>query len=135
MNNKPLIKQLLREGLMSKSDKDIRIMTYAINFAKKELGLKDDFKVYLAFERTPDLETMAYYNINGYIKVYVKNRQISDCVRSGFHEICHVWQHKEGLLTNIEKDGADGSDIENFANAKAGELMRKFNKIHPEMYD
>ena len=35
MNNKPLIKQLLREGLMSKSDKDIRIMTDAINFAKK----------------------------------------------------------------------------------------------------
>lgn len=131
---KIVIKQLLREALLSKSDDDIREIADIVNFAKLELGITDDIKVELAFEKTADLKTTAYYNLNGFIKVYVKERAKIDIARSIFHELVHHKQNIEHRLTNIEKDGSDGSEIENEANAKAGELVRKYGKLHPEIY-
>lgn len=52
MNNKPLIKQLLREGLFTRSEKDMRMVADFVNFAKEQLGIKDDVKIELTFERT-----------------------------------------------------------------------------------
>lgn len=134
MNNKPLIKQLLREGLFTRSEKDMRMVADFVNFAKEQLGIKDDVKIELTFERTPDLKTMAYYRLDGFIKVYVKERHIKDLLVSICHELAHHQQNIQGLLTNIEQDGADGSEIENYANSKSGEILRKWGKLHPEIY-
>lgn len=134
MNNKPLIKQLLREGLFTRSEKDMRMVADFVNFAKEQLGIKDDVKIELTFERTSDLKTMAYYRLDGVIKVYVKERNSVDIMRSISHELSHLQQHIQGRLTDIEKNGADGSEIENEANAKAGELIRLYGKMHPEIY-
>ena len=38
-------------------------------------------------------------------------------------------------LTGDEEEGIDGSPQENEANAKAGEIVRKFGRENPEVYD
>jgi hypothetical protein len=132
---KPIIKQLLRERLLTKEDIDIRAVADFVNFAKQQLGIDDDIKVELAFERTPDLTTTAYYNLDGLVKVYVKDRAIIDVCRSIVHELVHHKQNLEGRLLNPAKDGEDGSPIENEANAVAGEIVRRYGKLNPEIYE
>ncbi len=51
------------------------------------------------------------------------------------HELVHHKQNLEGRITNPEIDGADGSEIENEANAVAGVIIRKWGRIHPEIYE
>jgi hypothetical protein len=34
----------------------------------------------------------------------------------------------------VQADGEDGSPIENEANAVAGIIIRKYGKLHPELY-
>ena len=131
---KPLIKQLLRETLLTQKDTDIRQVSDFINFTKKYLGIDDDIKVALAYERTPDLTTTAFYDLNGFVKIYVKNRAIIDVCRSIAHELVHHKQNLEGRLVDAMKDGSDGSPIENEANAVAGVIIRKYGKLHPELY-
>jgi len=133
---KQQIKTLLRERLLTKDDLDIRDVADFVNFAKEYLGIDDDIKIVLAFEKTPDIRTTAYYN-NGEkrVKVYVKNRAIVDVCRSIAHELVHHKQNLEGRITNPEIDGADGSEIENEANAVAGVIIRKWGRIHPEIYE
>jgi hypothetical protein len=132
---KRLIKSLLRESLMSNEDSTVRQITNFVNFAKNFLGISDDIKIELSFVKTPDIKTTAYYdNYNHLIKVYVKNRAIVDVCRSIAHELTHHKQNIEGALTNNQIDGADGSPIENEANAKAGEIIRRYGKINPDIY-
>jgi Zn-dependent peptidase ImmA (M78 family) len=68
------------------------------------------------------------------LKVYSKDRAIIDVCRSIAHELVHHKQNLEGRITNSESDGADGSPIENEANAVAGVIIRKWGRIHPEVY-
>jgi hypothetical protein len=132
---KPTIKQLLRERLLTQDELDVRDVADFVNFAKKKLGIDDDIKVALAFKRTPDLVTTAYYDVaNNMLKVYSKDRAIIDVCRSIAHELVHHKQNLEGRITNSESDGADGSPIENEANAVAGVIIRKWGRIHPEAY-
>ena len=48
----------------------------------------------------------------------------------------HLKQDVEKRLEKKDhnKNNAAGSPIENEANAKAGEIMRKFGENHPEIY-
>jgi len=128
------IKTLLREALIRKEELDIRTIADFTNFAKEFLGITDDVKVKLAFERTPELATTAYYNTNGFLVVYAKDRLLADIKKSIAHELTHHLQNLQGRLNNPIKDGEDGSPIENEANAKAGEIIRKWGKLHPEIY-
>lgn len=132
---KTRIKQLLREGLISKEDEVIRQVSDFVNFAKEFLGITDDITVELAFERTPDLVTTAYYNLDGFVKVYVKDRAVIDVCRSIAHELVHHKQNIEDRLVDVQADGEDGSPIENEANAVAGVIIRKYGKLHPELYN
>jgi hypothetical protein len=133
---KPVIKQLLRERLLTRDEIDVRDVADFVNFAKKKLGIEDDIKVALAFERTPDLVTTAYYDVaNNMLKVYSKDRAIIDVCRSIAHELVHHKQNLEGRITDSKTDGEDGSPIENEANAVAGVIIRKWGKLHPEIYE
>jgi hypothetical protein len=131
---KPFIKSLLRESLMTKEDSVIRQVANFVNFAKEFLGIHDNVKVKLAFERTPDLKTTAYYSTNGFLVVYAKDRATIDVCRSIAHELVHHKQNLEGKLKDAIKDGEDGSPIENEANAVAGILIRKYGRLNPEIY-
>jgi hypothetical protein len=131
---KSLIKTLLRERLLTKSEIDIRDISNFVNFTKEYLGINDDIKIKLAFEKTPDLVTTAYYNNNDEVVVYAKERAIIDVCRSIAHELVHHKQRLDGRLTDFIEDGKDGSDIENEANAVAGKIIRKFGRLNPEIY-
>ena len=129
-----MIKKLLREALLTKDEKDVKSISDFVNFSKKYLGIDDDIKVALAYERTPDLTTTAYYDLDGLVKVYVKDRAIIDVCRSIAHELVHHKQNLEGRLQDAKKDGEDGSEIENEANAVAGVIIRKWGKMNPHLY-
>lgn len=119
---------------MTREDTAVRAVADFVNFAKEYLGITDDIKVSLAFERTPELQTTAYYNLSGFLVVYAKDRAIIDICRSIAHELVHHKQNLEGRLLDAAKDGDDGSPIENEANAVAGVIIRKYGKLHPELY-
>lgn len=127
-------KKSLNERLLTKKEKDVKVMADFVNFAKKYLDIDDDIKVALAYERTPDLTTTAYYNLDGFVKIYVKDRAIIDICRSIAHELVHHKQNLEGRLNDSKKDGGDGSEIENEANSIAGIIIRKWGKLYPELY-
>lgn len=131
-----LPKNSLNESIMHNDKVDAKKVADFVNFAKEYLGIDDDIKVALAFTRTPDLRTTAFYNFSGdgLIKIYAKDRAVIDICRSIAHELVHHLQFLEGRLLDAIKDGDDGSPIENEANAVAGIIIRKWGKLHPEIY-
>lgn len=104
-----------------------------VKFVAKELQLKslpasikfvgsDYSKEYLTFGTyQPDTDE---------IVIVRGNRHIADVLRTLAHEMVHHMQRISGQ----ELNGNDGSNTENEANAKAGELMRKFRNVRPELY-
>lgn len=64
------------------------------------------------------------------ISVVSANRHPADVLRTLAHEIVH-WKQQ---LSGQDMDGSTGSDTENEANAKAGEIMRKFGEKYPELF-
>jgi ribosomal protein L37E len=127
-------KESINETIVTKDKKDIKIIADFVNFAKKHLNIDDDIKVALAYERTPDIKTSAYYDLDGFVKVYVKDRAVMDVCRSIAHELVHHKQNLENRISDHINDGGDGSEIENEANAVAGVIIRKWGKLHPELY-
>lgn len=125
----------LNESLIKNEEKYAKKIADFVNFVKKYLKINDDVKIALAFERTPDIKTTAYYDLNGLVKVYVKDRAIVDIMRSISHELVHHKQNLEGRIKDTAKDGDDGSEIENEANAIAGKIIRIYGKKHPEIYE
>lgn len=108
-----------------------------VKFVKKELELKDVPTISIQNGRGK-LKTTANYDYtkeNKIIKVNAKNRALVDVMRSISHELYHHKQWEQGRITNSEKDGADGSNIENEAHAGAGFLIRKYGKNDPEIYE
>jgi hypothetical protein len=106
-----------------------------IEFGKDELSLSDDFKVNLVNNRN-NMETLGNYDIqNKEINVLSKNRALPDIIRSIAHEMVHHRQNSNGDLRGTEEEGEDGSPWEDEANAKAGEMVRKFGVDNPEIYD
>jgi len=70
------------------------------------------------------------------IVVAAANRNLADTLRTLAHELVHYKQKQDGKLeiTDADKSGADGSDIENEANAVAGVILRKYGKLNPNIY-
>lgn len=117
-------------------DKKEKLNTF-VKFVKDQLELKTVPTISIQNGRN-GLKTTANYDYNKenkVVKVNAKNRALVDVMRSIAHELVHHKQYEDGKLTNSLKDGADGSEIENEANAGAGILMRKYGKLNPEIYD
>ena len=131
---KDTIKRLLNERLLDKhSEEQVALLNEFVGFAADFLGIKKP-KVVLQYRRDGLTTTAAY--ADGKIHVYAKERAIVDIMRSIAHEMTHLKQDLEKRLEkkNHETNNAAGSPIENEANAKAGEIMRKFGETHPEIY-
>jgi hypothetical protein len=106
-----------------------------IDFAKEELNIGDGFSVNLTKDNS-DMETLANYDIEDETSnILTKGRAPVDVIRSIGHEMTHHKQNEKGKLSGKSEEGEDGSPWEDQANAKAGELVRKFGKLHPEIYD
>ena len=104
-------------------------------FVMKELGLKSLPKIKLK-KRVSDTSQPTfgqYINDKHVLYVGIENRHIIDVLRTIAHELTHYKQDLENRL--YDNAGKTGSDIENEANEKAGIIMRKFNKAHPEYFE
>ena len=105
-----------------------------VKFTVKELGLKSLPKS-IKFEGddySAQHLTFGTYNPSTDEIVVVKGqRHPIDVLRTLAHELVHHKQREDGQ----ELNGEDGSDTENEANAKAGELMRKFRTVRPEIFN
>jgi len=110
-------------------------ITAFVKFVKGELELKETPKIIVQYGRK-DLKTTANYNYakdGKLIKVNGKNRALVDIMRSIAHEMVHHKQYEEGRLEVKPKD--IGGDIEDEANAKAGQFIKMFAKIDETIYD
>lgn len=72
--------------------------------------------------------TFGCYNLNDdTIKVQIAKRHPMDVFRTLAHELVHFKQKQSGK----EMNGADGSDIENEANATAAVMLRQYSHRIP----
>jgi hypothetical protein len=131
---------ILKESIIYRAQiesNDKKMVEDFVEFIKRELSIKEDIDIILQNDKS-GIKTTAVYNYGGgeksTIKVYCKDRQLVDILRSIAHEMTHHMQFENGQLE--EKPANVGGPIEDEANAKAGELIKKFaqmgNDIYPE---
>lgn len=118
----------------SKSLEQENLLNEFIIFSKEYLKITEG-TVELLYTREKLVTTASYGN--KVVRVYVKDRALVDVMRSIAHELTHLRQDLQGRLNpkDFAKNNAEGSEIENEANSIAGILIRKFGKLHPEIYD
>lgn len=106
-----------------------------VKFVKGELQLEKCPTVILQNGRG-SLKTTAAYNYSDeekFVKINVKNRALVDVLRSIAHEMVHHKQFEDGRLKIKPAD--IGGDIEDEANAKAGQYIKIFAKMDKTIYD
>lgn len=98
-----------------------------MNFVKDELGLSSLPKVIVIDDPkfSIDNKTFGCFNLGtDEIKIQTAQRHPLDVYRTLAHELVHYHQKQSGK----EMSGETGSECENEANSKAGEILRKYTK-------
>ncbi len=106
-----------------------------VKFTKDHLGLKHTPKIVIQNGRK-DLKTTANYDYTGsekVIRINGKNRMLVDVMRSIAHEMVHHRQFEQGKLSVRPPD--IGGEIEDEANAVAGQIIKLFAKEDQTIYD
>lgn len=111
---------------------DSILKTFLI-FLKRELRVTFDVPIILIDDADFAKKVFAFGFINEDKVIYLSiiNRHPIDILRTLSHEMVH---YKQLIEKGTLKSHA-GSPEENIANAKAGEIMRKYGKLHPELFD
>jgi len=110
------------------SPEKIALMSHFCLFCCEYLPINGDFLIYVVNNRDDHgIGTTAYYSVGkNEIKIYGKNRALVDILRSIAHELTHMMQDEQGLITGPVQDA--GGFHEDQANAKAGELIKLYAK-------
>ena len=106
-----------------------------VGFACEELGITSVPRIEILTKpitNPPYRSFAAYQPGTQSVKIYTKNRHILDILRSLCHEIVHYRQDLGNELNELS--GKTGSAQENEANALAGQIMRKYGQLHPELF-
>ncbi len=106
-----------------------------VKFVKEQLELKTVPTISIQNHRN-GLKTTANYDYtkeNKVVKVCMKNRALVDVMRSIAHELVHHKQFEQGRLNTPPPD--IGGEIEDEANAKAGQFIKMFAKMDNTIYD
>jgi Zn-dependent peptidase ImmA (M78 family) len=119
---------------ISRTQFDIIIKRFLV-FLKRELRLTYDIPIVFVDDANFAKKIAAFGEISSenVIQLSIINRHPVDILRTLAHEYVHYKQHVEKGSSN--KSPHAGSPTENQANAKAGELMRKYGSLHPELFD
>ena len=121
-----------RKGRPTTSIQFDAILKRFLIFLKRELNLSYDIPYVLMDDADFAKKEKAFGIMNNkLIYVSVVNRHPMDILRTFAHEVVHYKQVMQGK----NMSSTAGSMIENQANAKAGELMRKYGNLHPELFD
>lgn len=121
------MKLFVDKGLNLTEDK-VKLAGEFCLFCAEELPIEGGFEIYMVADRKPhNITTTAAYEIgNNVCRVYCKNRALVDCLRSIAHEMTHMMQDEMGLIVGNIRDA--GGFHEDQANARAGELIKRFAK-------
>ena len=106
-----------------------------VKFVKEQLELKTVPTISIQNHRN-GLKTTANYDYtkeNKIVKVCMKNRALVDVMRSIAHELVHHKQFEQGRLDVKPPD--IGGEIEDEANAKAGQFIKMYARIDDTIYD
>jgi hypothetical protein len=106
-----------------------------VKFVKEQLEIKTVPTIKIQNNRD-GLKTTANYDYtkeNKIIKVCSKGRALVDVMRSIAHEMVHHKQFEEGRLDGPQPPDI-GGEIEDEANAKAGQYIKMYAKIDPTIY-
>ena len=106
-----------------------------VKFVKEQLELKTVPTIKIQDNRD-GLKTTANYDYtkeNKIIKVCSKGRALVDVLRSIAHEMVHHKQYEDGRLNGPQPPDI-GGEIEDEANAKAGQYINMYSKIDPTIY-
>lgn len=106
-----------------------------VKFVKDQLEL-DTVPVISVQNHRKNLKTTANYDYTKdekIIKVCSKGRALVDVMRSIAHEMVHHKQFEQGRLKVQPPD--IGGEIEDEANAKAGQYIKMFSKEDSTIYD
>jgi hypothetical protein len=117
------------------TDEKREILDKFVLFVKKQLELKTVPTIKVQNNRD-GLKTTANYDYtkeNKIIKVCAKNRALVDVCRSIAHEMVHHKQFEQGRLNTPPPD--IGGEIEDEANAKAGQFIKMYAKEDPNIYN
>ena len=117
------------------TDEKREILDKFVLFVKEQLELKTVPTIKIQNHRD-GLKTTANYDYtkeNKIIKVCAKNRALVDVCRSIAHEMVHHKQFEQGRLKVQPPD--IGGEIEDEANAKAGQYIKMYSKEDPNIYD
>jgi hypothetical protein len=123
-------KLLISKNLPFSQDKNkIKLMAEFCNFCADYLPIIDEFEIQVIDDRNSHgvTTTAAYHIGENKCVVYGKNRAFVDVLRSIAHEMTHMMQDELGLIgENPIRDA--GGFHEDQANARAGELIKRFAK-------
>ena len=117
------------------SDDKKEMLNKFVKFVKTELKLDSVPTISIQNGRN-GLKTTANYDYtkeNKIVKVNGKNRALVDVMRSVAHELVHHKQYEQGRLKVKPPD--IGGEIEDEANAKAGQFIKMFAKENPNIYE
>ena len=117
------------------TDEKKKILDNFVLFVKKQLELETVPTIKIQNNRD-GLKTTANYDYtkeNKLIKVCAKNRALVDVCRSIAHEMVHHKQFEQGRLKKQPPD--IGGEIEDEANAKAGQFIKMYAKEDSTIYD
>jgi hypothetical protein len=106
-----------------------------IKFVKEQLKFKKTPTIIIQNHRN-GLKTTANYDYTKnekIVKICGKNRALVDIMRSIAHELVHHKQYEDGRL--MVKPPDIGGEIEDEANAKAGQYIKMFSKIDETIYE
>jgi len=122
------MKKLYVSKSLNLPEDKIFLMSDFINYCADNLPIDGGFEIFVVSDRDDHdiATTAAYHRGKNLIKVYGKNRALVDVLRSIAHEMTHMKQDEAGELVGIIQDA--GGEIEDEANAKAGELIKRFAK-------
>jgi hypothetical protein len=100
-----------------------------IEFLQEEIPLREDLTILFISERFGSMTTGSR-DEKGRLRILTKNRINRDIFRT----IAHEWVHENQMKVLKRKKGPDiGGQNEDEANAKAGSLIKKFEKRHPNL--
>lgn len=127
------IREIITESL-TRNDAE-RIIKEFLKFVKEQLELDELPEINLISDTKYSVKNSSF---GGYrpsdksINVMMTNRHIQDLLRTISHELVHYRQDINGELN--DDSGNDGSPQENEANAVAAVCMRRWGKLHPELF-
>ena len=120
---------------MKLDDNKKKILTEFVKFVRDELEIEKMPTIALQNGKK-NIRTTANYDYtkeNKIIKINIKDRALVDIMRSISHEMTHHKQYEQGRLKVKPPD--IGGEIEDEANAKAGQFIKMFGKKNESIYE